>query len=191
MCVLAAACGESRPSAPTPAAPAAPAKTAEWELPKGWRSEVIKFPLDFAQDIDHMGVEELRFPPGFFDPASGEYWSYAFIWRTRDTANLDAKALGDELTVYFRGLIDAVDKQKRITARDSIVATAEADGARFRLHANVFDAFKTAQPVELFGWAARQRCGTGALWVFVLAPQATTIRPQLDALAASAPCNSF
>ena len=188
--VLLAACGEAKPSkqpvATTPAT--TPAPNGEWDVPTGWRSEVIKFPLDFAPTLDHMGHEELRFPPGFFDPASGEYWSYAFIWRTRDSAQLDAKALGDELTVYFRGLVEAVDDKKRITARDQIVATAEDAGERFRVRAYVFDAFKTAQPVELFGWAERRPCGTGALWIFVLAPKASTIREQLDALAMRAAC---
>ncbi len=160
-----------------------------WPLPPGWRTEVIKFPLDFAPTISHRGEEVLRFPPGFFDPASGDYWSYAFIWRTEDPAQLDAAALGAELTAYFRGLIAAVDKQQRIQARDEIVARAEPDGAgRFRLTAHVFDAFKTAAPIDLTGWAERRPCHTGALWVFVLAPAGTTIRPQLDELARAASC---
>jgi hypothetical protein len=161
----------------------------DWEVPAGWRSEVIPFPLDFAQDIDHRGVEELRFPPGFFDPSSGEYWSYAFVWRTEDSARLDATALADELTRYFRGLIRAVDdKQKRITAYDAIVARVEPAGARFSIAAHVFDAFKTAQPIDLAGWAERRACGTGSLWIFALAPAATTIRDRLDTLASSATC---
>jgi hypothetical protein len=160
-----------------------------WTLPAGWRTEVIKFPLDFAPAIAHRGAEVLRFPPGFFDPASGNYWSYAFIWRTEDPAQLDAAALGDELTAYFRGLIDAVDEKKRITARDEIVARATPAGpGRFQLTAHVFDAFKTAAPLDLTGTAERRPCGTGALWVFVLAPAKTAIRPQLEELARAASC---
>lgn len=173
------------PTAAEAAAPQAP----PWPVPPGWRTEVIKFPLDFAPTLAHRGEEVLRFPPGFFDPASGDHWSYAFVWRTEDPAQLDAAALGAELTAYFRGLIAAVDKQQRIQARDQIIARAIPDGAgRFRLSAHVFDAFRTAAPLDLTGWAERRPCRAGALWVFVLAPATTTIRPQLDELARAASC---
>jgi hypothetical protein len=166
-------------------------RSATWTLPAGWRDEVIPFPLGFAPSIQHTGIEVLRFPAGFFDPASPEYWSYAFIWRTTDPAVLDAQQLGDELTVYFRGLIAAVDDKQRVEDRDAIVATAvkEGDEPRFTLKAHVFDAFKTAAPVDLVGWAARRTCPRGALWVFVLAPAATAIRAQLDDLARAASCD--
>jgi len=175
------------------AAPAAPAAAAQadpqWAVPAGWRTEVIPFPLDFAPAVEHQGQEVLRFPPGFLDPASGDYWSYAFVWRTEDPAELGAAALGTELTAYFRGLIAAVDQKQRIQARGEIVARAEPDGAgRFRLAVHAFDAFKTAEPIDLTGWAQRRPCRAGALWVFVLAPAKTAIRSQLDELARGASC---
>ena len=164
---------------------------AAWPLPAGWRDEVIPFPLAFAPTIQHTGIEVLRFPKGFFDPASPEYWSYAFIWRTTDAAVLDEKQLAGELTLYFRGLIAAVDEKQRIEDRDAIVATVtkEGDEPRFTIKAHVFDAFKTAQPVDLVGWAERRACDRGALWVFVLAPEKTSIRTQLDELARAASCD--
>ena len=187
--LFAFACGT--PSSPKPKVEPKPepvaAPVAKWRVPDKWRSEDIPFPLDFAPTIAHQGVEELRFPPGFFKPDAPDYWSYAFTWRTTDAANLDAKALGDELTVYFRGLIAAVDKDKKqVKTPDVVVAHAVANGTRFDLHANVFDAFGTGQPVELFGWAERTACGTGAIWVFVLAPKASAARAELDALATEA-----
>ncbi len=184
------AASASAPAASAPA-PAASAPAAPWPTPPGWRTEVIPFPLDFAPTIAHRGEEELRFPPGFFDPASGDYWSYAFVWRTEDPAQLDAAALGAELTAYFRGLVAAVDKPQRIgiAARDQILARATPDGPeRFRLDAHVFDAFKTAAPIDLTGWAERRPCRAGALWIFVLAPARSAIRPQLDELARAARC---
>jgi len=184
--VLVLACGSSnRDAKPEPSKPEA-SRPASWPVPPGWRSEVIPFPLDFAPTIDHTGEEELRFPSGFFDPTSREYWSYTFLWRTTDAANLDAPALGAELTVYFKGLIAAVDERRQVTDRDAIVARAKPAGARFELSAHVFDAFKTGQPVDLVGWAERHACGHGAIWVFVLAPAQTSIRAQLDELATAA-----
>jgi hypothetical protein len=186
------ACGASpAPSpgatAPPPAAPAAPASP--WPTPDGFRGETIPFPLDFAPGVTHQGVEELRFAPGFFDPAAPGYWSYAFVWRTDDPAALDAAAVGAELTTYFRGLIDAVDRTREISERDAIAVRATPAGARFTLSAHVYDAFKTKQPLDLVGWAQRGACGAGALWRFVLAPAASALRPALDALAAAAACD--
>jgi hypothetical protein len=178
---LLAACSAA-PPAPTPA-PAA------WAVPAGWKSETIPFPLGFAPDLAHTGEEELRFAPGFFTATAPDYWSYTFVWRTKDPARLDAAAVGDELTRYFRGLITAVDADKQnVKDTTAILARATAAGARFELAAHVFDGFGTGQPVDLVGWAQRTSCGTGALWVFVLAPQASTIRAELDALANTATC---
>ena len=151
--------------------------------------QIIPFPLDFAPALAHTGAEELRFAPGFFDPAAAGYWSYAFVWRTHDAAAMDAAAVGAELTAYFRGLIAAVDEAKQIADRDAIVVKAVAAGPRIALTAHVFDAFKTKQPLDLVGWAERRACGTGALWSFVLAPAASALRPQLDALATGAACD--
>src|SRR5438067_9373082 len=77
--------------------------------PATWRTEVIPFPLDFAPAIAHRGVEELQFPPGFFDPNSPARWSYTFVWRLDDAAPLAPDALAGELTAYFEGLQKAVD----------------------------------------------------------------------------------
>ena len=173
-----------------PIAPTAPRSApASWPVPAGWRSEVIPFPLDFAPSLAHRGVEEIRFAPGFFDPAAAGYWSYTFVWRLDEPAMLDATAVAGELTTYFRGLIDAVDEKHEIGDRDSIVARATPEASRFALSAHVIDAFKTKQPLDLAGTAVRRACPNGALWVFVLAPTATTLRSDLDALAARAMCD--
>jgi len=181
------ACGSSPPlPAPGPVQPPPPA--ASWAVPEGFRQETIPFPLDFAPTLAHKGAEELRFAPGFFDPAAPGYWSYAFVWRTEDPAALDAAAVGAELTAYFRGLIAAVDEAHQIADPGAITVTASPAGARVTLAAHVFDAFKTKQALDLAGWADRTPCGGGALWRFVLAPATSALRPALEALAAQAAC---
>ena len=186
-----AACGA--PAASPSALPASPvaavaAPAAAWPVPAGFRGETIPFPLDFAPGLAHKGVEELRFAPGFFDPSAPGYWSYAFVWRTDDAAAMDAAALGGELTVYFRGLIDAVDQKHEIADRDAIAVRATPSGTRLVLAGHVYDAFKTKQPLDLVGWAERTACGSGALWRFVLSPAAGALRTTLDAVAAAAAC---
>jgi hypothetical protein len=181
--ILLAACGSGAAPLQAPVPP-----PATWPTPAGWKRETIPFPLEFAPLVLHRGVEELRFAPGMFEPGTPGYWSYTFVWRTEDPAAMDATALASELTGYFRGLIAAVDQDNRITARDEIVVKVTGAGPRLALTAHVFDAFKTAQPVDLVGWAQRTACGEGALWVFVIAPEHSGVRGQLDTLAASAAC---
>src|SRR5579863_5979229 len=141
---------------------AAPSAPAQWPLPAGWRSEVIPFPLDFAPTLAHRGVEELRFPPGMFDPTSPARWSYAFAWRLDDTAALAPGELAAELTAYFKGLVAAVDSKHRVAAPEQI---AVAVSPSFAIRAHVFDAFATGDPIDLDGAATRVPCGAGAVWI--------------------------
>jgi len=59
----------------------------------------------------------------------------------------------------------------------------------FSLSAHIVDAFKTGEPVELVGWAERRACTKGAVWVFVMAPEKSGIKSELEALAGSAVCD--
>jgi hypothetical protein len=83
------------------------------------------------------------------------------------------------------------EKEKRIANLENIVVTATGAGegeTKLTLAVHVIDAFKTGQPVELTGWAKRTACGSGALWVFVMAPDRSGVRDELDKLAAQAAC---
>lgn len=192
---LAACSGTNGSTTAPPVQPESPIPStapASWPVPAGWKSETIPFPLDFAPGIAHRGVEELRFPPGMFDPTSGDYWSYAFTWRTDDPATLAAPILAAELTTYFRGLIAAVDaKKQQVGKLDDITVKVTGAGegeTRFTLAVSLFDAFGDARPVALEGWAQRTPCGEGSLWVFVMSPRTSKLRTELDALAAQAAC---
>lgn len=106
------------PAASAPAPPDSAAATAsfdprrDWPAPTGWKSETLPFPLDFAPDLTHRGVEELRFAPGMFDATAPGYWSYAFVWWLEDRAPQDAAAFSRELTDYFRGLLVLVARER-------------------------------------------------------------------------------
>lgn len=182
--VIATSCS----SATTASTSATTPDTKPWQVPAGWKHETIPFPLDFAPGLAHRGLEELRFPPGFLDEAAPNRWSYAFVWRLEDAATLDATQLGDELAVYFRGLLSAVDGDKHRLDPAMITTTAKREGDHFALTAHVIDTFRSAGPVDLLGTARRTTCGTGSLWTFVLAPAASPVRAQLDTLAAEAKC---
>ena len=195
---LLAACGPKATAVPSAGSGSGSSITtaapppAMWPIPAGWKHETIPFPLGFAPGIGHRGVEELRFAPGMFDPKSGGYWSYAFVWRTEDSATLAAPILQAELTVYFRGLLAAVDEtKKQIKNPDDIwvkVTGAGEGETKLAIGAQLVDAFGDARKVDLVGWALRKPCGEGAVWVVVMAPETTTVRAQLDELGDQAGC---
>ena len=171
---------------------AACAARSTWRVPDGWKKEVIPFPLDFAPSIAHQGNEELRFPPGFFDPASPARWSYAFVWRTKDAAQMAPDALAAELTTYFTGLVHAVHPEgpppaDGVPHLGSIPVHVEV-ATDYSIRAHLEDVFKTHEPIELTGRAERRACGDGAVWIFVLAPATSGIRPELEQLARAADC---
>lgn len=137
-----------------------------WPVPEGWRKETIPFPLEFAPDLKHKGVEELRFGPGFSHPQEPDFWSYDFVWRLDDESVVDEKSLADELTRYFRGLNMAVAGKKygfdaaRFKASVSSVP-APAGAAAFRGRVESYDAFATGKPIVLNVEARRESCPDG------------------------------
>jgi hypothetical protein len=146
-----------------------------WPVPTAWLAEEFPFPLEFAPSLPHKGVEELRFAPGMFDPNTLGYWTYAFVWRLDDAAQLTPVQLGDELTAYFRGLLIAVDGDKHRIPDPSIIAASVEPGNvgsddQFVIKAHIVDAFTTGKPMDLIGYADRHTCHNGSLWVFGFAP---------------------
>jgi hypothetical protein len=78
----------------------------DWPIPRGWRSERIPFPIDFAPALPCVGIEEVRFAPGFFDPAADDFWSYVIVWWLAEGPSDGALPL--DLATYYRGLSTAV-----------------------------------------------------------------------------------
>jgi hypothetical protein len=148
-------------------------------VPAGWRKETIPFPLEFAPDLKHKGVEELRFGPGFSHPAEADFWSYDFVWRLDDDSAVDEKSLAGELTAYFRGLNMTVAGKKygfdpkRFTASVSAVPSPEGS-AEFRARVESYDAFATGKPIVLNVEATRETCPDGKrrFVAFAISPQA-------------------
>ncbi len=159
-----------------------------WPVPDGWGREQIMFPLEFSPSLNHRGMEELRFPPGFLKDGSPNRWSYAFAWDLTEEADLDATTLAAELTTYFRGLLVEVDADRKRFDANAITASAEKRGDAFVVKAHIFDAFGDGKAIDLEGTAKRTACGERTVWRFVMAPASSPIRKELDALALVAPC---
>jgi hypothetical protein len=120
----------------TNGAPAAqPFAVSTWRVPVGFKTETIVFPLSFAPELPYVGVEEIRFSPGFFDPKAPAYFTYAFVWALRspspETLTVDAQTTA--LTAYFSGLMDNVGREKQLIQARKTTVTAQPAKRRFAI----------------------------------------------------------
>ncbi len=159
----------------------------QFTAPKNWRPERIPFPLGFAPDLKHRGLEELRFGPGMFRPGSDTYWTYVFFWWIEGRPNISAKSLQTDLVAYYRGLSKAVGGSKKLKMKmDQITATvtkldagkAPADfrQPRFTATLQTYDAFATGNLLTLNVEISLHQFGeSNRTWLFFsVSPKPTT-----------------
>jgi hypothetical protein len=145
----------------------APTPRFDWAVPQGWRTETIPFPLEFAPELKHRGLEELRFSPGMFKPGAPDFWSYAFVWWLEDEQAPQPRLLESELAVYFRGLSEAVGKARYSFDPSRYKARLSDDGSG---QIETYDAFKTGKPITLNVRLQPRRCGKNTALVVALSP---------------------
>jgi len=85
-------------------------------IPDGWRAEGVALPPPFAPRFGLKGMDDLRFPRGWRDPTSDEYWSFAYLLWLDGGQKIDIPILQDNLKIYYEGLI------ANAVARDHISA---------------------------------------------------------------------
>ena len=76
-------------------------------IPKGWGVERFLIPISFAPEIKYNGVEDIRFSPGWGNPETNEYWTYAFLWYLNGEVKTNAKIIENNLATYYTGLLEA------------------------------------------------------------------------------------
>ena len=76
-----------------------------------WRKEVFRFPISFAKEIPLEGIADVRFPKGWADQKSREFWSYAFGWNVSLPNKLTQAKLEEYMRIYFDGLMRVVHKE--------------------------------------------------------------------------------
>ncbi len=81
--------------------------------PDNWQSEILPFPLGFAQDIDLVGFEDLRFAPGWSDSTSQEFWAYMFVWHVEKNSAMTEEILTKYFNSYYDGLMN-IDHNNKI-----------------------------------------------------------------------------
>jgi hypothetical protein len=190
------------PSPPSPASPV-PITSADttsaanarftWPVPPKWKEEKIPFPLDFAPALPYRGVEELRFAPGFFDPAAPGFWSYAFVWWIDSGPVVTETSLRDHLQEYFVGLTSAVAKDHFEVDTSKIrVDALRMTGERFEGSIRTIDAFKTRREIALTTHGVVSSCA-GHRYVLVSAsprPAGDPIWSDLEAVTAGFHCET-
>jgi hypothetical protein len=149
---------------------AALGESLDWPTPKNWSAETFPFPLFFAPELAHRGVEELRFTPGYGDPNDATYFSYSFAWMLDDAPSLTPETLGGELTLYFSGLAHRFDPTHFDPYAHAARIDVEPDG-RFLGTVNTVDPFNESHPIALRIHAEATTCGEHALVVFSLSPR--------------------
>ncbi|MFL5740618.1 MAG: hypothetical protein ACJ75B_10405 [Flavisolibacter sp.] len=75
------------------------------DIPKGWNTERFSLPAEFAPGMDFKGVEELRFPSGWGDSTSAEYWSYAYLWWLNGNEPVTEESLKTNFQALYTGLV--------------------------------------------------------------------------------------
>jgi len=83
-------------------------------IPQGWGVERMGVPIDFAPSIPYTGVEDLRFHPGWSDPKSDGYWTYAFLWHLEGRPESNPQIIEKNLTAYYNGLIGRNIEKRQI-----------------------------------------------------------------------------
>lgn len=170
------------------------ASRVKWPKPAGWSAESLPFPLDFAPELAHQGSEELRFMPGFFDPAAPDNWSYVFVWCLDSPAPAGQVQLEPELKAYFKGLCLKVGKKFNLNParfRCNLVAVKVPEGQwwsqAYLGSASIYDCFKTGKAITL-NLKARIARGRGGQYLLVEAspkPLDAEVWKSLDACANS------
>ena len=177
LAVLLLAIGVADCSSPpvAPASRSAPALA--WPVRSGWKHETIPFPLEFAPSLPYHGTEELRFAPGFFQPDSSTFWSYAFAWSLEDPPRFDASTIAEVLRTYFSGLVLAVGKEKypMNPARFRVELAPRIEGGRTVLAGTIrsYDPFVTGEPIDLNIEARLRECRRAGppVLTFLLSPK--------------------
>jgi hypothetical protein len=146
-------------------------------LLEGWSSETLPFPLQFAPQIDHEGLEELRFSPGMFDPEAEDFFSYAFVWWLPPDTLFSAEALARDLELYFAGLAESVAESRGLERPGSPhrveMRTVSREPVEFVGLVETFDAFASEAPVYLMlrGRVVRCTAESHTAVLFELSPQ--------------------
>ena len=114
-----------------------------------WGKELFSIPLHFAKDIKLKGFEDARFPKGWNDTTSPNFWTYAFAWKVNINNELTIMQVEDYIKKYYDGLLEGVNKEKDLVLPKTTVEIAINNSGNFIGKATIYDTFITRKPLVL------------------------------------------
>ncbi|MEP2935448.1 MAG: serine hydrolase domain-containing protein [Gilvibacter sp.] len=125
-----------------------------------WGKELFAIPLRFAKDIDLKGFEDARFPKGWNDTSSPNFWTYAFAWKVNVDQPLTQSQVEEYLKKYYDGLLQSVNKERDLELPKTTVSFTKTSDGSFAGAANIYDTFTTRKPLTLNFNVSQTICDT-------------------------------
>ncbi|MEO0570587.1 MAG: hypothetical protein AAF039_02705 [Bacteroidota bacterium] len=135
------------------------------QAPSDWRYEQLKLPLPFAPSIPLKGYEEVYFAPGWDNPESEAFWTYAFAWILEEAETIEKVKMVEYLTAYYDGLMKVVGQFNTVETTISLKSTSNGYEGKVQ----TLDGFFTKDTIHLNLTIEKQ--SEGKLWLFRLSPK--------------------
>mgnify|MGYP002631226562 CR=1 FL=1 len=116
---------------------------------EGWPAETFPLPPGFAPTLP-SGTESLRFAPGWRDPKTEDFWSYAFVMWI-DEPVPDSAHVGELLNGYYDGILSVFARNagKDIGSDPVQVKVTRTAPNMYEAQMHAIDAFATFQPIDI------------------------------------------
>lgn len=116
---------------------------------EGWAEETFDLPPGFAPGLP-TGTESLRFAPGWRDPKSEDFWSYAFVMWI-DEPVPDSERVQELLAGYYDGLMSTFARKRygHVSIKPAKITVERVGPNRFEASMNLIDAFATFEPIDI------------------------------------------
>ncbi|MCW8876289.1 MAG: hypothetical protein OQK51_04445 [Kangiellaceae bacterium] len=143
------------------------------DIPQGWRTEIISFPLSFAPEISINGIEELVFSPGMYKKGEQDFFSYAFVWIDNDNSikpEFRSELIKQYLIAYYEGLHKAVAETEHA---EVVVSLSEFGEAEMSGEINWIEPFVTKSDQLINFKVNFVKCNDekASRWYFIASPQ--------------------
>lgn len=162
--------------------PAIAKNTYHFSVPEKWTTEKFPLPPAFAPSITYKGFEDIRFAPGWANPESDDYWTYAFVWYIDGQQNITDSIVNAHLQAYYTGLVASntknnINKGKLIPAVASIkkITAAAGDAETYKGDINMQDYMDLSlKQLVLHCTIHRKNCTGNTVLLFLLSPKEET-----------------
>lgn len=109
-----------------------------------WRSELLKFPISFAPELDYVGYEDVRFAKGWSKKDSEEFWAYMFAWYIEEDPELTPEKIASDMEAYYDGLMQLIsrnDDTSKTKLKKTLALFTEVKKGKFIGKVQLYDAF--------------------------------------------------